>query len=268
MHQLPYLLFYGKQPMGEGVPSLTIAVTRDGKSGMSGRKLAQLFRCDSRELPKLIYENTGGFSGGKNAPNSVKAQSGRGVSVAATHRIPPSHRAAGTEVHLYPSELIAKAANQRQLYLARKGIDHPPLNAFVTYFLAKGLDAAIKTALGWRATHRFIRQEDEVKPYRPQFRKLYHAVKRKFGVKPTPNVWELVEEIITGMTAAARRQRDLLGVVYNHMAFNDDGKDRLALDAEKAMLLLNASCTFKEFLENLIGWRSGNWQQRLDLEAA
>ena len=75
MHQLPYLLFYGKQPMGEGVPSLTIAVTRDGKSGMSGRKLAQLFRCDSRELPKLIYENTGGFSGG-NSPHSTEPSSG------------------------------------------------------------------------------------------------------------------------------------------------------------------------------------------------
>lgn len=271
MHDKPFLLFYGEEPMGEGVPSLTIGVTRDGKSGMSGKKLALLFRCDIRDLAPLIYGNTGGFIGGKNGPNPVKSQSGRGFSLVSTHRIPLSHRAGGKELHLFPAELIAATAVKRLVHLTSRGMapeSLAPLEAFITHFAAKGLDAAIKTALGWRATDRFLRQEDEVKPYRPQFRELYHAVKRKFGIKPTPNVWELVEEIITGMTAAARRQRDLLGLGYIHMAMNDDGKNRLALDAEKAMLLLSASRSFKEFLENLIGWRSGNWQQKLDLQAA
>lgn len=268
MHDKPFLLFYGEEPMGQGVPSLTIGVTRDGKSGMSGANLAKLFRCNPLDLPALIYGDTGVSSHTETGPKLVKSQSGRGFSTHTTHRIPLSHRAGGKELHLYPAELIATAARKRYRHLLLRGADVAALEAFLDHFAAKGLDAAIKTALGWRATHRFLRQEDEVKPYRPQFRELYHAVKRKFGIKPTPNVWELVEEIITGMTAAARRQRDLLGLGYIHMAINDDGKNRLALDAEKAMLLLNASRSFKEFLENLIGWRSGRWQQKLDLQAA
>ena len=271
MHQLPYLHSYGEQPMGEGGPSLVIAVTRDGKTGMSGKKLALLFHCDIRDLASLIYENTGGFIGGKNASNSIKPRSGRGFSLVSTHRIPPSHRAGGKGLHLFPSELIAPAAMKRLIHLTRRGMAPEalaPLEAFITYFLAKGLDASIKEALGWQATDRYIRQADEVKPYRPQFRDLYHAIKKKFGFKPTPNVWETAEDFLPGMTAAAREQRDALGLGYIHMAFNDDGKDRLALDTETIMLLLNVSSSFKEFLEHLIGWRSGRWQQRLNLEAA
>ena len=137
---------------------------------MSGRKLAQLFRCDIRDLPKLIYENTGVFSGGKNTPNLAKPQSGHGVSVVTTHRIPLSHRGGGTEIHFYPSELIATAALDRLLHLTEKGLDRKvlaPLRAFITHFAAKGLDAAIKTALGWDPTYRFLRAADEVKPYQP-----------------------------------------------------------------------------------------------------
>ena len=266
MHELPFLHSYGEQSMGDGVPSLTIGITRDGKTGMSGRKLAKLFRCNQLDLPKLIYENTGVFNAYKNGTFDGKSQSGRGVSMHTTHRIPLSHRAGGKELHLFPSELIATAANQRQLHLARQGIDHPPLTAFVEYCIARTLDTIIKEALGWLPTDRFLRAADEVKPYRPQFKDLYHAVKRKFGIKPTPGVWLNLEEIIRGMANAARTQRDVLGIRYNHMAFNDDGKDQLALDAEMAMLLVNTSSSFKEFLGNLVGWRSGMWQQKLDMQ--
>lgn len=267
MHDKPFLLFYGEEPMGEGLPSLTIGVTRDGKTGMSGNRLALLFCCNRKDLPELIYGNTGGFIGDKNTPNSIKPRSGRGFSLGTTHRIPPSHRAGGKELHLFPAELIAVAARKRYRHLLLRGADVAALEAFLDHFAAKGLDAAIKTALGWRATHRFLRQEDEVKPYRPQFRDLYHAIKKKFGFKPTPDVWESAEDFLPGMTAAAREQRDALGLGYIHMAINDDGKDRLALDTETIMLLLNVSSSFKDFLNNLIGWRSGRWQQRLDLEA-
>lgn len=110
MHQLPYLHSYGEQPMGEGLPSLTIAVTRDGKTGMSGRKLADLFRCDWRELPKLIY----GDPVGRNGPELVKSQSGRGQTLSANYRIPPGCKGTGAGLHLFPTELIGPAANQRQ----------------------------------------------------------------------------------------------------------------------------------------------------------
>ena len=273
MHQLPYLHSYGEQPMGEGVPSLVIAVTRDGKTGMSGKKLALLFRCDIRDLPSLIYENTGEGGGGKTAPNLTKPRSTTrvrgGGKMVPTHRTPP--RQGGNELHLFPTELIAPAAVKRLDHMASKGAspqDKAPLKAFITHFAAKGLDVAIKDALGWQATDRYIRQADEVKPYRPQFRDLYHAIKKKFGFKPTPNVWETAEDFLPGMTAAAREQRDALGLGYIHMAFNDDGKNRLSDDTETIMLLLNVSSSFKEFLENLIGWRSGRWQQRLDLQPA
>ena len=271
MHELPFLHSYGEQSMGEGVPSLTIGITRDGKTGMSGRKLADLFRCNKADLPKLIYGNTREGGGDKTVPNPTKPRSitGKrgGDKMVATHRTPP--RQGGNELHLFPAELIAIAAVKRLDHLASKGAspqDKAPLKAFITHFAAKGLDVTIKAALGWQATDRFLRAADEVKPYRPQFKDLYHAVKRKFGIKPTPGVWLNLEEIIRGMANAARTQRDVLGIRYNHMAFNDDGKDQLALDAEMAMLLVNTSSSFKEFLGNLVGWRSGMWQQKLDMQ--
>lgn len=250
--------------MGDGLPSLTIAVTRDGKTGMSGRKLAQLFLCDPRGLPKMIYESTGGFNDGKNDHNSAKDQSERGFSLTATHRIPLTHRSGGMGLHLFPSELIAKAAVKRLVHLAGKGIDHPPLTAFVEYCVARTLDTIIKETLGWQPTDRFLRPMDEPKPYRPQFKDLYHAIMDKFGIKPTPAVWMGLEEIIPGMTKAARTQRDALGNRYIHMEFNDDGKDRLTLDTKMAMLLVKISSSFREFLEHLRIWRSNDQQQEID----
>ena len=50
------------------------------------------------------------------------------------------------------------------------------------------------------------------------------------------------------------------------MAFNDNGKSQLALDAEKALLLLRVSRSSAEYLGNLEAWRSGMWQQKLDMQ--
>ena len=168
MAQLPFLHSYGERSIGEGVPVLTIGITRDGKTGMSGRELARLFRCSPLRLPKLIYGNTGGFSAYKNGTFDGKTQSGHGISVRTTHCIPRPHRAAGTEVHLFPSELIARAANQRQLDLARQGKDHPPLTAFVEYCIAQTLDTVIKEALEWEDANNALLKDGKVKSYSVQ----------------------------------------------------------------------------------------------------
>lgn len=292
---LPFLHSYGEQPMGEGVPSLIIGITRDGKSGMSGAKLARLFRCNPLDLPKLVYGNTGDFIayknstfeskgqsgsgisshtttaenlGGKNGPTPVTSQSGRGFTLVATHRIPLSHRAGGKELHLFPSELIATAAVERLVHLSRRGIAPKacaPLKGFVTYFAAKGLDAAIKTALDWKPTYRFLRGEDEVRPYQPLFSALQKASLVKWGCCLPPGAWLIIEEILPGMARAAQTQRDTLGIGYIHMAFNDDGRSQLAFDAEKAMVLLTVSHTLKEYLEHLETWRSDVRKQVFDM---
>ena len=255
--------------MGEGVPSLTIGITKEGKTGMSGGKLAQLFRCNQLDLPQLIYGNPAERGSYKNGTFGTKSRSGRGFTLHTTHRIPLGCRGAGAELHLFPSELIATAAVKRLRHLDRQGVDPQalaPLEAFITHFAAKGLDTVIKKALGWRPTDRFLRGEDEVKPYQPQFSDLQNASLVKWGCPLPPGAWLTIEEIIPGMARAAQTQRDALGIDYNHMAFNDNGRTHLAIDAEKVMMLVNVSCSVKEFLGNLGSWRSGMWQQKLDME--
>lgn len=256
--ELPYLRSYGEKLLGDGLPALVIAVTHDGKTGMSGKRLAELFRCDIRDLASLIYGNTGGFIGGKNDSNSIKPQSGRGVSLVSTHRIPLDQRAGGKELHLFPSEHIAKAAVPRLIRLADKGIDHPPLTAFVEYCVARTLDLEIKGALNWKPTDRFLRPTYELAPYKPKFTDLYQECVKKFGVKPTPLVWNALEEIMPGMVEAVRSQKKVTGSRYNHMEFNEDGSDQLVTDTSTAMAILKISDSFTGFLQNLTKWRSSD----------
>lgn len=147
MDKLLFLHSYGEQPMGEDLPSLTISVTRDGKTGMSGEKLARLLRCSPHDLHTLIYRPSA-----KNSDFNAKNQAGRGFTPPPNYRIPPGCKGTSAGLPLFPSELIGPAANQRQLHLARKGIEHPPLTAFIEYCIVRTLDLAIKDALGWRGS--------------------------------------------------------------------------------------------------------------------
>ena len=272
MQRPPFLQAYGALPLGGGT-SLVIGITQDGIRGMGINAVARLLASDTRTAYKIIYGNTRGFTGVKNDTSEAKPQSGNGVSPMLKCLIPSGHRAKGAVIHLVPASGIFNAVIDRLEYMVENPkrftvAQRRPLKAFLKTFGTRGLEEAIDKALGWEPADNYVRSLDEHKSYKTKFEELCRESFRKYGHRLTANAFVLIEEIIKGMVKKLREQRKRRGSKYLHDEFNAKGEAALMIAKGMAMEMLMESNTYPEFLARLTSWRSGQWQQRLDLQAA
>lgn len=65
MDRPPFLQAYGALSFGDGT-SLVIGITQDGMKGMGLNAVARLLACNRRDVARLLYRNTSGFTGARN----------------------------------------------------------------------------------------------------------------------------------------------------------------------------------------------------------